>query len=293
MAFLDIGMKMRQAVKPSFPLRRKLEARLPFEPIRQGNFELMVTRDPALIQAAQALRYQVFYEEGGACATAASLQSHLDQDMYDPLADHLIVIDHGGSLGGGVKPFRLHPKLVGTYRLIRSEKAALLGGYYSAGEFDLSRLIASGKRLLELGRSCVHRDYRNRQVMDLLWRGLSSYIRHHKIDAMFGCASFPGVEIDALRETFSYLHHYHRADEKIRPMALPDRYIPMNWHGIEDIDPIRVLRQAPPLIKGYLRVGAVVGDGAVIDPQFQTTDICIIVETDRIPSRYQKRYEAV
>ncbi|WP_235914029.1 GNAT family N-acetyltransferase [Curvivirga aplysinae] len=252
-----------------------------FEPIRMGNLEISITEDPEVIYAAQQLRYEVFYEEGNATPSSSAKIMRLDRDRFDAVAEHLVVIDHDHAEG---------EKVVGTYRLLRKTHANKLGGFYTSHEYDIGALVGTGKNLLELGRSCVHRDYRNKKVMDLLWRGLAEYVLQYDIDFMFGCASFQGVEIDRYRETLSYLHHFHMARMEIRPRALPNQYVPMNWMPMEEIDPKRAIKAAPPLIKGYLRAGAVVGDGAVVDQQFDTTDICIIVETERMSNRYKKHY---
>lgn len=250
-------------------------------PIRMGALEIKLSEDPELIMAAQQLRYEVFYEEGDAIASPAAELMRIDRDLFDTVADHLLVIDHEAEDG---------PQVVGTYRLLRKSAAAKLGGFYTSHEYDIGALERTGKNLLELGRSCVHKNYRTKKVMDLLWRGLASYVRHYDIDFMFGCASFPGVEIDKYRETFSYLYHHHMSRMEIRPKALPNQFVPLNWMKAEDINPKRAIMAAPPLIKGYLRVGAVVGDGAVVDSQFSTVDVCIIVETQAMSDRYYNHF---
>ena len=205
-----------------------------------------------------------------------------DFDKFDTLCDHLVVLDHKGGDG---------PEVVGTYRVLRREHAARTGGFYSASEYDISRLIAHRGTLMELGRSCVDARYRDRATMQLLWRGISAYVNAHGVDIMFGCASLPGIDPEKLKTQLSYLYHYHLAPEELRTTALPDRFTEMNLLPKEAIDPRRTLASLPPLLKGYLRVGGFVGNGAVIDHQFNTTDVCIIVKTDLIADRYTRHYE--
>ncbi|MGB0720624.1 MAG: GNAT family N-acetyltransferase, partial [Bdellovibrionales bacterium] len=206
--------------------------------------------------------------------------ARLDIDDFDAYADHLIVVDH--SRGDAI---------VGTYRLLRQEAAQKVGQFYSSDEYDLTPLLDSGHSLLELGRSCVLPDYRTRPVLNLLWEGIADYVSDHAIDIMFGCASLHSTDIKSISLPLSYLHHYHLAPEHLRPRALKGQYINMNILPKEEFEAKRAFTALPPLVKGYLRVGAVIGDGAFIDPQFNTTDVCIIMETKNVTSRYRKHYE--
>jgi putative hemolysin len=234
------------------------------------------------IDAAQALRYRVFYEGLGARPLSEMLQRRRDKDRFDDDCDHLLVLDQ--SCGGG-------GLVVGTYRLLRRHAAARLGCFYSADEFDLALLLAHPGEILELGRSCVDPTYRQRPVMQLLWSGIAAYVFHHDIALMFGCASLRGTDPDALAAPLSYLHYYHLAPPSLRPRALSERYVDMRRLAIGEFDPGPALAALPPLIKGYLRLGGFVGDGAVIDEQFNTTDVCIVVKTDLITEKYSRHYE--
>ena len=206
-----------------------------------------------------------------------------DFDDFDPLCDHLLVIDHNrGSGPEGV---------VGTYRLIRRAAAARAGAFYSSHEYDIGRLIALPGEILELGRSCVDAEYRNSGTMQLLWRGIAAYVWELKIELMFGCGSLPGTDPQALALPLSYLYHNHLAPEHLRPVALPERYADMRLMPAEAIDKRQALKELPPLIKGYLRLGGYIGDGAVIDHQFNTTDVCIVVKTDQVTEKYYRHYD--
>ncbi len=258
---------------------------------RGGQLELRFAATPEEIDAAQALRYRVFFEEMGATASAEARRSRRDRDRFDSYCDHLLVIDHARGEGSD--------GVVGTYRLLRRSVAGRQGGFYTETEFDIAPLLAVEGELLELGRSCVEAAYRTRPTMQLLWRGIGEYSFKHDIKLMFGCASLPGTDIAALAPALSYLHHYHLAPPSLRARALPQRYVAMDLLKPDEIDPASVVAELatrvtvsalPPLIKGYLRVGALIGDGAVIDRDFNTTDVCIIVVTDRITDKYFNHY---
>ena len=248
-----------------------------------GSLEVRLAATAAELDAAQALRYRVFYEEMGARPSAAVARGRRDFDGFDEFCDHLLVIDHArGRDAAGV---------VGTYRLLRRSVAGRRGAFYSASEYDLSAIEAHRGEILELGRSCVDVAARNRPTMQLLWRGIAAYVFQHDIALMFGCASLHGIDPEALALPLSYLHHHHLAPPALRARALPGRYIDMKRLARDAYQPGRALADVPPLIKGYLRLGGFVGDGAVIDHQFNTTDVCIVVQTDLVTDKYYRHYE--
>jgi putative hemolysin len=233
--------------------------------LRVGNLEVRLAQTEAEIVASQKLRYRVFYEEMAAKPTEQMAREKRDFDDFDLHCDHLLVFDHsrGDDPGDAV---------VGTYRL----------------------------EILELGRSCVERDHRNRPTMQIMWRGICTYALHYDVLMMFGCASLPGTDIDALAGPLSYLHHFHMAPEIYRPRARASRYVSMDLMPADAIDKRAILsgldkRAAlhglPPLIKGYLRLGGFIGDGAVIDEQFNTTDVCVLVKTDLVAEKYIRHFE--
>lgn len=255
----------------------------PFLELLAGNLGVRIASTAAEVDAVQALRYRVFYSEMGARADEATEREQRDRDAYDAVADHLLVVDH--ALGAGVEG------VVGTYRLIRRDAAAKIGQFYSADEYDISKIESFSGGLMELGRSCVDPRYRNRAVMQLLWGGIAAYVFHHKIELMFGCASLHGTDTSALAPELSYLYYNHLAPSELRPRALPHRYIEMRQLDRDEIDPKRALAALPPLLKGYLRLGGFVGDGAVIDAQFNTTDVAVVVKTDLVTESYYRHYE--
>lgn len=251
---------------------------------RVGQLDVRLAVSEEEIAAAQALRYQIFYDEMGARPSPAMARVRRDIDDYDAICDHLLVVDHGAD---GT------PHVVGTYRLLRQVVAQMNRGFYSAGEYDLSRLIAqsaTGGQLLELGRSCVAPAYRNNATISLLWRGIASYLQTHGIGHMFGCASLHGADPLLHSAELSYLYHHHLAPPELRARALPEHHVPMDRLPAASIDTRMASRALPPLIKGYLRVGAMVGDGGFVDAQFNTVDVFVIMPVERITSRYAGRF---
>jgi len=254
---------------PKFPYpRRKAPAPAAPRPVdvRARNLEIRLAETPEEIEAAQRLRYNVFYREMGAIPTVDAARHGRDADPFDAVCDHLLVLDTDRSQPG--RPF-----VCGTYRLIRGAVAKANGGFYSAHEYDLSALLRHPGELVELGRSCVHEDYRTGAVMQLLWGGIAEYLTAYGIKLMFGCGSLPGTDAEALMP------------------ALDELYVKIDRVPLTRLDQKAARAMLPPLIKGYMRVGGFIGDGAVIDNQFNTTDVCIIVPTDHITEKYQRHYK--
>jgi putative hemolysin len=248
-----------------------------------GDFEVRLAGSRAEIEAAQALRYRVFYEEMQAKPTPEVVATKRDFDSFDEVCDHLLVLDR--RRGDGPE------SIVGTYRLIRRSAAAQMGRFYSSAEYDIQKMIDYPGEVLELGRSCIARDARNTATMQMLWRGIALYAYHYDIRVMFGCASFPGTDPAQHAQAMSYLHHHHLAPPDIRVRALAHRYVKMDMLERDSYDARKAMARVPPLIKGYLRLGGFVGDGAVIDQQFNTTDVFIVVKTDLVTEKYIRHYE--
>lgn len=258
----------------------------------KGGLHVRLARSREEIGAAQRLRFKVFYEELSAIADPSAKSQRTDADRFDEFCDHLIVVRQDPS--HGLDPIMLSDgELVGTYRLMRQDMANRLGGYYSAGEFDIGPMLAAHPELqfLELGRSCVLKPYRTKPVLELLWQGIWNYVRHHGCDVMFGCASFEGTDPAAHAAALTFLARNCLAPAEWRVRALPQRAIEMN--RIEGaLDPKQALRTLPPLIKGYLRLGCYIGEGAVIDPGFNTLDVLIILPVAAINKRYFTHFGA-
>jgi putative hemolysin len=252
---------------------------------RIGALEVRLARNPAEIAAAQEVRYRVFYDELGARQLDLNSISGRDADRFDDVCDHLLVFDTA-------LPGPDHRRIVGTYRLLRQEIAAEAGGFYSEGEFELTKLVTRhpGQRFLELGRSCVLPEYRSKRTIEILWQGIWAYINHHRIGVMTGCASFHGTVPAAHAEALSYLAHHCRASLEWDVRAVAGRYCPMDLMPAEAIGMKSALAAMPPLIKGYLRVGAKIGDGCVVDHQFGTVDVFIVMPVKEISARYVSYY---
>ena len=253
-----------------------------------GTLEVRLAETDAEVEAAQRLRYRVFYEEMTAVPSPAMREERRDFDQFDQFCDHMLVVDRDVLDEDG------QPAVVGTYRLMRDVDAARAGGFYSGGEYNIGPMLAElsgNSNLVELGRSCILREYRAKpSTMQLLWRGVMVYDLRFSIDLMFGCASLAGNDPDALALPLSYLHHYHRMPENLRVQAKPELYVEMNRLPKEAIDPKAALHALPPMIKGYLRAGASIGDGAVIDRQFGTTDVFVYFPAANIDARYRSRF---
>jgi L-ornithine Nalpha-acyltransferase len=274
-----------------FPARQFANRGLPKVLGATGSLQIRLARTGRDVRRAQRLRYQVFYEEMAALPNARCKFLRRDIDAYDAVCDHLLVVDTSRmDIRPGRKP---RPMVVGTYRLLRQDQAGGLG-FYTQGEFDIASLLARhpGKRFLELGRSCVLPDYRTKKTVELLWHGIWAYVRHHRIDVMFGCASLEGTDPSRLAEPLGFLHHHARADGPWSAAAHVRRHTRMDRLGVDQIDAKAALKALPPLIKGYLRIGARFGDGAVVDHQFGTTDVLVILPVSQIDQRYVAYYGA-
>ncbi|WP_293209719.1 GNAT family N-acyltransferase [Parvibaculum sp.] len=260
---------------------------------RKGALEVRLACSAKEIDAAQAVRYRVFYEEMSATPDAETRTRKRDFDRFDEICDHLLVVDH--SLAPDGDEGEVPPEaVVGCYRLLRQDVAERNGGFYTASEYDIAPLLARHADLnfLELGRSCVLKPYRTKPTVELLWHGIMHYVTEHNLDVMFGCASFEGTEPDELAAPLSYLHHHHAAPEDWKVRALPELYVEMNRMGKDALDPRDALRALPPMIKGYLRAGCYIGEGAVIDRQFGTTDVLILFPVAQISDRYLTKFGA-
>ncbi len=288
LALLRLATKRRPGF-PLFPLRKPVKVYG-----RIGSLEVRLARSISDIKKAQRLRFEVFYREMAAVPDARTMLKKRDEDDYDAICDHLLVIDKSVERSGK-RPFLRRSKVVGTYRVLLQDIAEKNQGFYTQGEYDIAPLIArkrEGNYFLELGRSCVLKPYRNRRTVELLWQGLWTYIREQGVDAMLGCASFPGADPKEHALALSFLYHYSRAPEDWLASAHPGLKIDMNMMPKEEVNVKEALKLMPPLIKGYLRLGAYVGDGAVVDRQFGTTDVLMILPVSAIDTRYFSHFGA-
>ncbi len=242
-------------------------------------FQVKLASTEAELRAAQALRYRVFVEELGGDGPLVDHEAGLERDRFDPFYDHLLLLDT--TRGDAV---------VGVYRLLRDDQAAVAGQFYSEDEYDLAVLKSSGRKLMELGRSCLDANYRGGAAMYHLWNGLAQYVAEHDIEILFGVASFHGIDPAALAQPLSLLHHRHLAPEDLRVRAREAQYQRLDLLPAEALDRRAAMLQVPALIKAYLRLGGYVGDGAYVDHAFNTTDVCLILDTQTLNEKQKNIY---
>ena len=250
-----------------------------FEPIIFKNFTIKIAESNFEIKKAQSLRYKIFFKEKKIKKKNFKFLLQRDYDFYDKISDHLIIIDNNREIRDNV---------IGTYRLLRGNCAKLYRGFYTEQEFDISNLKKnfSSKDILELGRSCVHPQYRSGIILKLLWQGISNYIKMYKIKILMGCASFHGTNPSKFKDEFSLLYESYRLPEDYDVKSLQSNEISFN----KNINHSTTLNKLPPLIKGYLRAGGMVSKNFYIDTEFETIDYCVIMLTEKIVSRYQNKF---
>jgi putative hemolysin len=300
---LDRGWQRRSGFLPKRPgaIRSRIafgqDARPPAKVYgRLGELEVSLARTKADVKRAQRLRYDVFYREMSAKPTLTAQMRRRDEDRYDAICDHLLVVDTAPSCADATRRqwrTQRKPRVIGTYRVLRQETAQQTGGFYTQAEYDIAPLVAARSpryRFMELGRSCVLKPYRNKRTVELLWHGLWTYVREHKVDVMIGCASFEGTDPEEHAMALSFLHHFAMAPPEWCVSAHPHMHTRMDILAKDQVDAKAALKAMPPLIKGYLRLGAMVGNGAVIDRQFGTTDVLIVLPVEKIDPRYFERF---
>ncbi len=250
-------------------------------PDADPSFTIKLAETSAELQAAQRLRYEVFVRELGGGGEMVDHVAGLEQDRFDPYFDHMLAYDDATG------------QVIGVYRLLPGDRVADVGRFYSEDEYDLTALKTSGRKLLELGRSCLHPDYRGGPAMYHLWNGLARYVSEREIEVLFGVASFHGTDVQSLAQPLSLLHHNHLAPPELRVRAQPDVFQNMNLVPKQDLDRRGAMLRVPALIKAYLRLGGFVGEGAFIDRSFNTTDVCLILDTTRMNERQRRIYGGI
>lgn len=252
-----------------------------------GNLEVLLARSGEEIERAQQLRFDVFYEEMSAVADSETAQTGLDDDKFDSICDHLIVVDHN-------LPGPSGPEVVATSRLMRQDMAASGTGFYSASEFDIDSMVARnpGRRFLELGRTCVRKAYRSKRTVELMWHGIWRYVRLYDLDVMVGCGSVEGTDLAEIGPVLALLGTVSPAPDPWQITATPGKGVHLASLEAKPTDYKDALRLLPPLIKGYLRLGAYVGEDAFVDHQFGTTDVFLVLPLEAIDARYIRFYGA-
>ncbi|GGE25228.1 ornithine-acyl-ACP acyltransferase [Primorskyibacter flagellatus] len=248
-------------------------------------FSTRLARSAEEVEAAQHLRYRVFVQELGSDGPMVDHAAQLERDRFDPYFDHLLLLDED-------RGDTIRDQVVGVYRLLTEDGAARIGQFYSEDEYDLTVLRRSGRRLLELGRSCLAPDVRGGMGMYVLWSALSDYVAERGIELLFGTASFHGTDLGALAGPLSLLHHRHLAPPDLRVRSRQETFGATDVLPEDRIDRAAAMRAVPALIKGYLRLGGYVGEGAFVDHAFNTTDVCLILDTARMTEAQARLYGA-
>ena len=248
---------------------------------KSDRLRLEIARSARDIRAAQRLRYRVFVQELGGTGPLVDHDAMLERDLFDDHADQLVLIDPTRNAGS-------YDHVVGVYRLLTARQAEAVGAFYSEAEYDLAPLKTSGRTLLELGRSCLHPDYRGGDAMFQLWQGLAGYVADHGIEVLFGVASFHGTDVASLAQPLAHLHHAHLAPAELRPKARV--YQPMDLMPADQINRPAAMKATPALIKAYLRLGGRVGDGAFVDHAFNTVDVCLVMDTAAMSAKHRDLY---
>jgi L-ornithine Nalpha-acyltransferase len=255
-----------------------------FHEIKFGNYVIKLAETKSELKKAQALRYSIFYKEKKAKPSILKQMLGLDFDKVDKFADHLILVDKGNNA----------PKnpIIGTYRLIRGDVSANFGGFYTSSEFNLSNILNRYKhsQVLELGRSCVHKDYRNGTAMNLLWKAIAEYVKLYDVKIILGCASFSGTNINKFSNELSYLQENFSLSDDLSVKSLDKNVYPDYKKTKNNVDNFRTFAKLPPLIKGYIRVGGKVSNSVYVDYNFNTIDLCVIIKIDNIDKKYKKKF---
>jgi L-ornithine Nalpha-acyltransferase len=242
-----------------------------------SDFEITISRSAEDIRAAQKLRFEVFNLEMQK-GLQASYARGLDVDDFDPICDHLIVRE------------RKSGRVVGTYRLLLGSTARKHFGFYSEHEFNLDNIKRLDGELLELGRSCAHKDYRDRALIHLMWQSIAEYVKNHRVRYLFGCASFPTADPLEVSGSIALVKEKYYASEKFRVEPLPELRI----EGLDENPSIgdadALFASLPSLIKGYLRVGAKLCGPPALDRQFGTTDLFLLLDILEISGDYLRRF---
>jgi putative hemolysin len=249
-------------------------------PRANAQFQTRLAASTADLRAAQRLRYDVFVEELGGSGAGVDHQLRLETDAFDAIYDHLLLEDLS----------RSEAQVVGVYRLMPGARVSEIGAFYTEGEYDISPLRKSGRKLLELGRSCLHRDYRGGTALSVMWNALGAYVTEREIEVLFGVASFHGTDLRALAQPLSHLHDRHLAPPDLRVTARTEHARAMDLLPPDQIDRVAAVKAIPALIKGYLRLGGYVGEGAFIDHDFNTTDVCLVLDVNRMSQKHKGFY---
>ena len=246
-----------------------------FKPI----FDVKLAESRNEIKLAQKLRYKVFFSERIHSPILNIGNFRRDSDKFDNYADHIIVKFRKSKFSKA--------KVIGTYRLLKQSVADKKSGFYSCDEFNLDNLLNSKiyKNMLELSRSCISQKFRNKNVLKLMWNEIYRYINENNIDALFGTASFLDTNINKIEDQLIYLNNNYKMSENIKVNALTNYKVKVDYEKKIDIN-LKLVSRLPTLIKAYLKFNATIGEGAVIDKKFKTTDVFVFLPIEEINKDY-------
>lgn len=248
---------------------------------RLGSLSTRLAKNENEVGEAQRIRHRVFCEEHGAQSAESGLNSGLERDAHDELCDHLLVLEAGDD-----------EKIIGTQRFFLSHPGSKRCRFYSQNEFDVVSLANRHNDLtfMELGRSCILPDYRSKRTMELMWQGTWAYAVQNKVDVMIGCASFHARSVDEISNQLSFLSQVACTDDAWHVDASSGNVCQIEALDLSSDECRQALRKLPPLVKGYLRLGAMFSTQAVLDPEFGTIDVLVVLPIERISERYLKYY---
>ena len=246
-----------------------------FKPI----FDVKLAESRSEIKLAQKLRYKVFFSERIHSPILNIGNFRRDSDKFDNYADHIIVKFRKSKFS--------KTKVIGTYRLLKQSVAEKKSGFYSCDEFNLDNLLNSKiyKNMLELSRSCISQKFRNKNVLKLMWNEIYRYINRNNIDALFGTASFLDTNINKIEDQLIYLNNNHKMSDNIKVNALANYKVKVDYEKQIDIN-LKLISKLPTLIKAYLKFNASIGEGAVVDNRFKTTDVFVFLPIEEINKDY-------
>lgn len=245
-----------------------------------SSFEARLAKTPDEVIEAQSLRYRVFCGEWGASSGEDSAEG-LEQDHYDPHCDHLLVYDKD-AVGG--------EQLVAACRLLGDDGARLANGYYTQASFNLDSFASDGCRHIEVSRVCIDSAHRSKRIMELIWYSIWTLCRTREIDVMFGCASFVGTDPSAYPDSFGWLSDHAQLSDFEDYVPCSEHSFKLSEVGVSDYNERRTFATLPALLKSYLRLGARIGSYGVIDYEFGSLDVLIILKCSEISEKYLKYY---
>lgn len=242
-----------------------------------SDFQVKLAKTPQEVEAAQRLRFEVFNIEMKR-GLRSSYASGLDTDEYDALCDHILIVDTAKDM------------TIGTYRLLLRSRLGDKGSFYSENEFDLSNIRKLDGEILEMGRSCVHKDYRRNAIVQLLWSGIVQYMTDHSVQYIIGCPSIYTMEPREISEIYTLLEKAYFAPERFRVSPKEKSFLTRFGDGAAiDGREKEIYLRLPSLVRSYLKIGAVVCGAPAVDSEFGTVDFFMLLDVAKMSGAYLDR----